>query len=140
MRKKILFDTLNYAKMLTNDGVEHADTHSKALSEVLGDNLYSQHETDKMIDAALRRFDERTAEIREEMRQNREELREEMREERLRIEQRFNQQSHEIKEVRNDLLLKINDMQDHILKKVYFALSLFLAGIALLSVFTHLLH
>ena len=60
MSKKLVFETLHYAKILEMGGVEHADIHAASLAEVIPQNLYIKDEVDKMIEAALNRFDKRT--------------------------------------------------------------------------------
>ena len=67
MSKPIVFDSLNYAKILDKGGVPHSEVHTRALITALSENLYTQTEVDQMIEAALKRFDERTVQIREEM-------------------------------------------------------------------------
>ena len=49
MAKKVMFNTLQYAKTLNSAGVEHADTHSAALEQALTQNIYSIPDVDKMI-------------------------------------------------------------------------------------------
>lgn len=63
MSKKLVFDTLNYAKMLEKGGVEHADIHAASLAEATAQNLYTKDEVEKMVEAALSRFDARTHEL-----------------------------------------------------------------------------
>ena len=60
MSKKIVFDTLEYAKMLAEGGVEHADIHSSSLATALVQNIYTRDEVDKMIEETFKRFDDRT--------------------------------------------------------------------------------
>jgi DNA-binding ferritin-like protein len=126
MPQKILFDTLNYAKILTNGGVAYAEIHATALSEALDQNIYVKHEVDTMIEAALRRFDERTVQIREEMQK-----------ERLQIEQRFNQLHLDIKSVQIEMNKKMKEVQENILKRGYTALAIILAVNALSSSLLH---
>ncbi len=53
MTKILVFDTLNYAKMLSNVGVVGADVHSAALAGSIIENIYTQSEIDEMFDASL---------------------------------------------------------------------------------------
>lgn len=111
MSKSILFNSLAYATLLGNGGVEHADVHAMALMEALSENLYSQSEVDQMIEAALRRFDERTVQMREEMHK-------------------------EFYKVH----MEIRNTQENILKHVYTALGIILAVFTLSSNFLHITH
>ncbi len=67
MTKKVLFDSLNHAKMLERGGISHADVHAEALLVALAQSTYGQCEVDKMIENTFKRFDERTVQIRQEM-------------------------------------------------------------------------
>ena len=58
--KKLAFDTLEYATLLKEKGVANAEVHAASLATVIVQNLYAKDEVDKMIEAALQRFDERT--------------------------------------------------------------------------------
>ena len=58
---KLYFDSLDHAKMLQEGGVERADVHTSALMAAMGQNVYTKAEVEDMIEAALKRFDERTA-------------------------------------------------------------------------------
>lgn len=118
MSTMILFNTLAYAKLLTKGGVEHADVHADALAEALAENLYSQTEVDKMIEAALKRFDERTFQLREEMQKDRENIQREF----------------------HLVHMEIRSTQDKILKHVYTALGIILAVVALSSNLIHVAH
>jgi hypothetical protein len=72
-KNKIFFDTLAYSRQLEFAGVRNADLCTKALNDALLQNLYSKHEVDTMIEAALNRvnaslgrFDERIKELKQE--------------------------------------------------------------------------
>lgn len=67
MTKKLLFDTLSYAKLLGDEGVSHADIHSMALAEVLSHNLYSKSEINEMLEATLKRVETQIIELRHEL-------------------------------------------------------------------------
>ena len=69
MTKKLAFDTLEYAIMLKRGGVEHADVHSSSLADVITHNIYIKHEVDKMVEAALKKFEERTYKMQLEMKE-----------------------------------------------------------------------
>lgn len=129
MSKPIVFDTLNYAKILDKGGVPHSEVHTRALITALSENLYTQTEVDQMIEAALKRFDERTVQIREEMRQEREEIRAE-----------FNKIHMDIKDLRLELKSEIKDVQDNILKRGYTVLVVILGLMTLSSNFIHFSH
>jgi Skp family chaperone for outer membrane proteins len=58
--KRLPFDTLEYATLLKEKGVANAEAHAASLAAVIVQNLYTKDEVDKMIEAALQRFDERT--------------------------------------------------------------------------------
>jgi phenylalanyl-tRNA synthetase alpha subunit len=147
MSKKVLFDTLKHAKILESGGVEHADVHATALALALADNLYSKHETDNMIEAALKRFDDRTTQMLAEIRKEHETYR-------LYAENRFNQLHSDIKDFRlevkdeindvraeiSDVRIEMKDMQDNILKRGSTALAVVLAVIALSSSLLHFSH
>jgi hypothetical protein len=64
MLKKLAFDSLQYAKQ---GGVEHAAIHSSALADAIVQNIYTKDETDKMIENALKEFEERTHRMQLEM-------------------------------------------------------------------------
>ncbi|NNM59973.1 MAG: hypothetical protein HKM04_09190 [Legionellales bacterium] len=118
MSKPIVFDSLSYAKMLDKGGVPHSEVHATALAKALAENLYTQSEVDQMIEAALKRFDDRTVQLREE------------------IHKEFHKIHIDIK----DLRLEIKDVQDNILKRGYTALAVILGVIALSSNFIHFTH
>lgn len=63
---KVIFDTLAYASKLKDGGVDRSEIHAASLSEVIGYNVYTKGEIEKMFDAALKRFDERTQEMKAE--------------------------------------------------------------------------
>jgi hypothetical protein len=70
---KLIFDTLTYANQLKTAGIKNSNLCTKALNDALALNIYSKPEIDKMIqsalnrvDASLRRFDERTKELKQE--------------------------------------------------------------------------
>jgi hypothetical protein len=65
MMKKLVFDTLRYAKMLTGGGVEHSDVHAQSLADALSQNVYIKGEVDKMIEKVFNEFEERTRKIAE---------------------------------------------------------------------------
>jgi hypothetical protein len=58
MLKKLPFDTLELATLLKAGGVENSEVHAASLAAVITQNLYVKDEVDKMIEAALARFDE----------------------------------------------------------------------------------
>lgn len=64
--QKLVFDTLNYAKMLENGGVLQSGIHAESLAETLSHNIYIKSEVDKMIEDVLRessrRFDQQMRE------------------------------------------------------------------------------
>lgn len=68
MSEKLLFDTLNYAKMLEKGGVTNSDTHTSALSYALAQNLYTKVEIDQMIENTMNQFKQEMHEFRQEMR------------------------------------------------------------------------
>lgn len=53
MQKKLMFNTLGYAKMLRKGGVSLADTHAAALDYALQQNLYTKTEVREMLELAL---------------------------------------------------------------------------------------
>lgn len=57
--KKLVFDTLQYAKMLSDGGVENSDVHASTLADVLVYNIYTKNEVDMSIENALRKSDEK---------------------------------------------------------------------------------
>ena len=48
--EKIAFDTLRYAKMLADGGVENPEVHSESLSAIIPQSIYLKYEVDKMIE------------------------------------------------------------------------------------------
>lgn len=60
MTKNIPFDTLQYAQLLKICGVGDPEGQSVALATVITESMYTKNEVDNMIEAALKRFDERT--------------------------------------------------------------------------------
>lgn len=102
MGQTILFNNLSYAKLLRKGGVPHADIHAAALTQALSENLYSQAEVDKMVEHVLKRMDDKTIELREEMTKE------------------FHQVHMEIK----DLRLEMRDIQDVMLRRIYTALAI----------------
>lgn len=92
----IAFDTLNYSKMLADGGVEKADIHSASLCATISQNIYLKFEVDKMIEDALKRFDERTLQIRAEMKADMAELRLEMRDMRLDLERKISRMTFNV--------------------------------------------
>ena len=70
MSKKLVFDTLNYAKFLTEGGVEHADVHSAGLANAITQNIYTKNEVEKMFDAAIKQFEERSHQMRDEFKES----------------------------------------------------------------------
>ena len=70
--KKITFDTLSYSKLLASKGVAHADVHAETLASIITQNLYTKDEVDKMIEAALKQFHERTIQLKAEFKEDRE--------------------------------------------------------------------
>lgn len=67
MSKKVVFDTLKHAKILAKGGVEHPETHSRALAYAITQNIYTINEVDMMFVQALKKFDERTQAMKSEM-------------------------------------------------------------------------
>lgn len=74
--KKLVFDTLGYATMLSKGGVEHSDVHASSLAEAITQNMYVKPEVDRMIedtfkrfDNSLKSFDERTHQMQLEMKE-----------------------------------------------------------------------
>ena len=60
MSKTLVFDTLKYAIMLGNGGVQQPIVYADALAEAMSQNIYTKDEVTYMIEAALKRFDQRT--------------------------------------------------------------------------------
>ena len=122
MSNPIVFDSLSYAKMLDKGGVLHSEVHATALAKALAENLYTQSEVDQMIEAALKRFDDRTVQLREE------------------IHKEFHKIHMDIKDLRLEMKSEIRDVQDNILKRGYTALAVILTVIALSSNLIHFTH
>lgn len=61
MKTKLLFDTLDYAKILQDGGVENADIHATSLVAALSQNLYTKDEVDMRIERAINHFDKTLA-------------------------------------------------------------------------------
>lgn len=60
MTNNIPFDTLQYAQLLKTCGVDDPEGQSTALATVITQNIYTKNEVEDMIEAALKKFDERT--------------------------------------------------------------------------------
>ncbi len=99
IHKKLVFDSLNYAKILASAGIESVDVFAEALVHALSENLYVKYEVDNMIEAALKQFSDRTIQLREEMRAENRLLREEMRAESLRNREEFHKVRIEMKQI-----------------------------------------
>lgn len=57
MTRKIVFDTLAYARTLKKGGVKCAEVHATSLFEAIVYNIYTKEESDKMIEAILRQLE-----------------------------------------------------------------------------------
>ena len=57
MTTKLLFDTLNYARLLENGGVGNADVHASSLVTALSQNIYTKDEVDMRIERAINHFE-----------------------------------------------------------------------------------
>lgn len=103
MEKKFAFDTLEYAKMLEQGGVTNAQVHSASLAESITQNMFTKPEIEKMFEVTIKQFEQRTYQIRDEMRAEAQKFREEVRADfqRLRDEVRSDQQQFR-DEVRSD--------------------------------------
>lgn len=64
--EKLYFDSLDHATILQEGGVERADVHTRALKDALSQNVYTKIEVDTMLETALKRFDERSYQLRDE--------------------------------------------------------------------------
>lgn len=80
MSGELLFDTLNYAKMLERGGISHSDVHAVALADALTQNLYSKNEIEEMIENVMRQFKEEMHSFRIEVKSEINDLRLEMKE------------------------------------------------------------
>lgn len=58
MIQKCVFDTWNYAKILRNGEVEHAEVHVEALTQALQENIYTRDEVDMRFERAMKRLDQ----------------------------------------------------------------------------------
>lgn len=63
MTKDIPFDTLHYAQLLKNQGIECPEGQASALAAVITLNIFTKGEVEKMIEAALKEFHDRTQEL-----------------------------------------------------------------------------
>lgn len=61
-----VFDTLNYAKILKEGGIEHADTHASSLADAISFNVYTKHEVDTMFQEMLYESNKKFQEARNE--------------------------------------------------------------------------
>lgn len=57
MTIKLMFDTLSYAKILQDGGVENADIHANSLASILSQNMYTKDEVDMRLERAIRQFE-----------------------------------------------------------------------------------
>lgn len=87
--QKLVFDTLKYAKMLTNGGVDQSEVHAESLAEALSHNVYIKSEVDNMLEDVIResrqqfneqmrRMERETNEIKAEMKAEKTEMKAEM--------------------------------------------------------------
>lgn len=101
----VAFDTLKYSKMLSDGGVENSDIHSASLCATISQNIYLKYEVDKMIEDALKRFDERTLQMRTEMKADMSALRLEMRDMRLDLERKISRMTFNVVTILGGLYL-----------------------------------
>src|SRR4051812_22514121 len=57
MSKKLVFDTLHYATMLKDAGIEDYDIHAHSLAEAISQNVYTKVEVDKMIEDLIKQME-----------------------------------------------------------------------------------
>lgn len=67
MNQAIAFDTLRYAKILAEHGVENSEVHVKLLAEIIPQNIYLKYEVDAMLEAVIKRSDEKFFKLQKEM-------------------------------------------------------------------------
>lgn len=108
MTNKIIFDTLAYAKTLESAGIAHPEAHSEALVQAITHNIYTQCKIDKMIDASLKQFHERTLEMRREWQ-----------EEVIRREQEMAKRDQKWEKSTNRLLLEIKTVENKLEKAIH---------------------
>lgn len=114
LAEKLAFDTLAYSKMLAEGGVENADIHSSSLCATISSNIYLKFEVDKMIEDALKRFDERTLQIRAELKADMAELRLEMRDMRLDLERKISRMTFNVVSILGGLYLLVGAITTYI--------------------------
>ena len=85
-----IFDTLKYARMLKEKGINHSDDFSRALSDALGQDIYSKREIERMFEAALQEFRQSNREIKEDLLRTRLELEREISKVRVEIHSSMN--------------------------------------------------
>ena len=95
MAKELVFDTLEYARMLSAGGVIGADVHSAALANSIVENIYTKHEVDEMFEASLKEFA-----------QNNEKIWQKMAEDRARSEREILKMENRIEKTMNSIIYK----------------------------------
>lgn len=86
---RLIFDTLKYAKMLTNGGVDQSEVHAESLAKALSHNVYIKSEVDNMLEDVIResrqqfneqmrRMERETNEIKAEMKAEKAEMKAEI--------------------------------------------------------------
>lgn len=102
MNKKLVFDTLNYAKILEQGGIIYSDVHSSALAGAIIENIYVKYEVDSMFNAALERSDKAI----QKMQQDTDKI----------IEQRNAETAKKLQEWRNEFKESQRDFKEEMLK------------------------
>ena len=116
MTKKVMFDTLHYAKLLKKGGVRQSNVHSAALADVITQNMYTKAEVGNVLETKFKKSDEKfylaLKEFAERTQQNREEYKElskkreiEMLELENRIEKAFNRHMYTIISILGSLIV-----------------------------------
>jgi hypothetical protein len=126
MTKKLAFDTLKYAKFLTEGGVEHADVHSEGLAKAITQNFYTKNEVEKMFDMAIKQFEERSHQMREEFKESL-----------IKFDERTNQVIHEIRKDSHRLELEIKEIGNQTVNRLTRNIGIMIAIFTLIEILLH---
>ena len=147
MAKGPAFDTLKYVKILRKGSIANSEIFSEALADAISQNIYIKNEVDKMIEAALKEFHQRTIEMREQMREQMREEAEKRDQERKEYEKRHEESQRQFQEWRLEMKLEMKDIRaemeqitNRAVTRVTINLGVIIATLNLISLAVHFLH
>jgi hypothetical protein len=137
---KLIYDTLAYSKMLKEGGVEHAEVHSTALADSISQNIYTKDEVDKVIEAALKRFDERTFQMRDEFEKRSSQMRDEFKVSLDEMRGQTHNMQLEMKAIENRIENKIVETNNKTIQWLTAGMGFVVALLAIVSAVLHFIH